>query len=140
MSQDNSERKVRMWKIEGLIGWMTEVEVPTYKEYNGRKQPVGMKSLGSYAFADLHHDRIADYVKGDLEELEDNAVIYIGGNFGKNFFRSHSTDDIPDIVLDTLEEKGLVLYENVDGGWQNWDGRPEWSDTYIDVSEATKVE
>ena len=81
----------------------------------------------------------ADEVRGDLDALPDNAVIFIGETTGKNYYVSHDLDVLRDDFREAIESAGYTIVDGVSGGWSNWDGRPEWSDNYLDVTGAEVV-
>jgi hypothetical protein len=41
--------------------------------------------------------------------------------------------------LDEVRDRGFEILAGTDGGWDSWDGRPEFSTSYVDISEAEKV-
>ena len=81
----------------------------------------------------------SDGVRGDLGTLPDGAVIYIGETRGKHYYRSNGISDLRIEHRAAIEAHGHVLLDGVDGGWARWKGRPEWSETYIDVTGAEVV-
>lgn len=81
-------------------------------------------------------DDIADYIRGELPETDGEPVLYIGDSGGKHYYRSHDLSELDDWVIEAAEEHGLTIIDNVDGGWETWDGRPEWSESYIDFNDA----
>lgn len=92
----------------------------------------------SYAFVSITDD-MADYIRGEIPEVDGMPVMCIGSNFGKHYYSSDSRT-VPVDVLEKLNERDMVLVDNVGGGWENWEGRPEWSDYYIDFSDATVID
>lgn len=78
----------------------------------------------------------ADEVRGDPDEFPDTAVIYIGETTAKHFYTSHDLDALLDDHREAIEDAGHVIIDGVGGGWSNWEGRPEFSDWYVDVSNA----
>jgi hypothetical protein len=94
--------------------------------------------LGKYAFRRIR-EGMADTIRGKIPETDGKPVMYVGSNFGKYYWQSHS-DTIPVDVLEWLSNNGYSLIENVDGGWVRWEGRPEFSDHYVDFSEANVVD
>jgi len=88
-----------------------------------------------YCFPWVTGDRIRGGTKEDIE----GAVTYGGDSLSKYYIRSHDMDGIPNVVLQAVDEHATIL-DDVDGGWANWDGRPEWSDSYVDISDATIVD
>jgi len=63
----------------------------------------------------------------------------IGDNFGKNYYNSDSRT-VPVDLLEKMSDNDMTLVRNVDGGWANWDGRPEWSDRYVDFTDSEVVD
>lgn len=88
-----------------------------------------------YAFHVVRGDRIRG---GDKESLE-GAVAYVGDDLAKHFVVSKDLDEVPEAVIEAVTEEGFAVMDGVDGGWASWDGRPEFSTTYVDVSDATVV-
>lgn len=88
-----------------------------------------------YAFPWLFGDKVRGGKKADIEGL----VTYGGESLSKNYIKSYDFDEVPEAVIEAVGERATVV-DGVGGGWDNWDGRPEWSNTYIDISEAEVVE
>lgn len=82
---------------------------------------------------------VCDYVRGEVPETDGTPVMYIGDSFGNYYYTSSATSGIDVDVLEWLVDKGLALIEGVDGGWESWEGRPEFSDKYVDFREAEVV-
>lgn len=95
------------------------------------------KSYVKYAFVELY-DEMADVVRGELPE-GDGYVMHIGSHFGKNYYESKSRT-VPVDVLEKMHDRGLTLVRGIEGGWRSWEGRPEWSDTFIDFRDAEVVD
>lgn len=87
----------------------------------------------SYQFTPLSPTALHDT---DFEGT--NAYVYVGERGSKHYLTSHDLSEVPRPYLDDIVER-VTLLDNVDGGWENWDGRPEFSETYIDLSDATVV-
>ena len=86
------------------------------------------------------NDQLADRIRGDLpEEARDQHPVMFVGTGKKHYYTSKNTDKLDDAVLEALADSPYVLVENVDGGWNRWEGRPEFSDTYADLREARVV-
>lgn len=70
-----------------------------------------------------------------------NVLVYCGRrNHPTNYWESKSTDSVPEEVLEKVaENEGVVVAENVDAGWDDWNGRPEFSENYHDFSQAEIV-
>jgi len=88
-----------------------------------------------YIFSPLTGDKIRGGNKADLE----GKYAYTGDSSTNNYISESSLDEVPDAVLDAAQDHGTIV-RNVDGGWDSWDGRPEFSTTYIDVSDMELVE
>lgn len=43
---------------------------------------------------------------------------------------------MPIEVVETVEDEGFRVVIGVDSGWETWEGRPEWSETYVDAGDA----
>lgn len=95
------------------------------------------KQAGTYGFAVVTDDA-ADRVTG-VPDVEGTPIIYVGSNVGKHYWDSKATDSVPADLIRYLHNSGYQLVEGVDGGWIRWEGRPEWSDTYMDAEGWTAV-
>lgn len=82
---------------------------------------------------------LADEVRGEIPDVDGTPVMVVGTHFGKNFYQSDGRT-VPVDLLEKLRERDMVLVRDVDGGWASWDGRPEWSESFIDFSEAEAVD
>lgn len=100
---------------------------------------VPRKTLGKYAFRRLTNG-MGDKIRGHFPETDGTAVIHVGNNFGKHYWVSHDDTTVPIDVLEWLRDNGYSFVTNVDGGWDSWDGRPEFSTSYIDFTEATVMD
>lgn len=105
-----------------------------HKDHKGRKK------IGGYAFVAVDREGIADCIRGEIPDTDGKPVVYVGVSLAKHYWTSKDHTGIPVDVIEALEENGLQLIANVDGGWANWDGRPEWSETYIDFEDAGVVD
>lgn len=129
--------------LDTLWGYMAEVHLTDWTADERGKRPTGSEKVGQYAFARLDHaEAAADDVRGDRSELDvdGRGVIYIGSSFGKHYFRAHDHESVPVDVFEALCDEGVALVAGVGGGWANWDGRPEWSETYLDYADAETVD
>lgn len=109
---------------------------------NHRSEPVfvGKESVGRYAFVTLQGvEEWVDYVKGGMPESDEVPIMYVGDNLGKHYWQSHNIKDCDVDVLEWLENSKYTVYENVDGGWQRWNGRPEFSDKYVNFTDVQEV-
>jgi hypothetical protein len=137
-SHDETIRDVRATNTrKGLI---VEVTLHYLEEKRGQKVLKGREKVGQYAFVRLDRDNLADNVLGEVPDTDGPVMAYIGSGFGKHYYTSHSRDGLPVDVYEQLSERGATLLENVDGGWHRWGGRPEFSEDYIDFSEAEAVD
>lgn len=87
----------------------------------------------TYAFHAVRADTIRGGDKADIE----GTVTYVGDSLAKNYVVSKDLSGVPDEVVEAVAEQGVTVLDGVDGGWASWDGRPEFSDTYVDVSDAS---
>lgn len=140
-SEAVAKRTVELEPVRGGEGWIaTPVLWAENEDPNGVPQLYRQDTAGQYAILRLDHREVADQVRGSLPDVDGAVVMHTGDNFGKHYYRSHDETTLPVDVLEALADEGVeVLLRNVDGGWQNWDGRPEWSTTYVDYSDAEVV-
>jgi hypothetical protein len=89
----------------------------------------------TYAFHAVRADTIRGGDKADIE----GTVTYVGDNLANYYVVSKNLSGIPDEVVEAVAEQGLTVIDGVDGGWVSWNGRPEFSDTYVDVSDTSVV-
>jgi hypothetical protein len=87
-----------------------------------------------YAFPYVFGDEIRGGSKADIE----GTVVYGGDSLSKHYIDSYDLSEVPETVIDALPED-VTLLDNVDGGWASWDGRPEFSTSYVDIGEAEEV-
>lgn len=107
-----------------------------FGEYNLLKHNKFGKELVA-VFKPISGD-IADTIKGDIPNVDGTPVIYLGDTRGdNNHYSSSNVEELEQWMFDAVEENDLTIIDNVDGGWETWEGRPEWSDTYTDLTEAT---
>ena len=118
-------------------GWLVGVTGLDFEHATDHYVP--KKPLGTYALRFLD-ESIADHVEGEIPDVDGTPVVHIGDNFAKNFHTSHDSDPIPVDVLEWMDDNDLVLVRGVDGGWLSWEGRPEWSDSEADLSDAEAVD
>jgi hypothetical protein len=90
----------------------------------------------TYAFHAVTGDRIRGGTKVDIE----GTVTYVGDSLNKHYVRSHDFDEVPQEVIDKVTERGLTVLKDVEGDWASWNGRPEFSNSYVDISDAEPVE
>jgi len=88
-----------------------------------------------YAFTYTFGDVVRGGVKADIED----TVVYTGETTGKHYVSESNLSAVPDEVVEEVASRGLTLLEDVDGGWSSWDGRPEFSTSYVDISSAVEV-
>lgn len=91
-------------------------------------------SNNTYAFPWLFGDTVRGGTKADLE----GVVTYGGDSVAKHYIRSGDFAEVPDDVVEAVAERAVVV-DGVAGGWASWEGRPEWSETYVDVSAVEIV-
>jgi hypothetical protein len=104
---------------------------------HGFEEQVGRKKVGQYVFEPLEA-LPADTVRGELPKVNGIPVAYIGNAFNQKVAHNNCADfgDVPSDLRDELREHGLTVVGNVDFGWASWEGRPEWSDSYVDYTDA----
>lgn len=130
--------KIERWR-DGYVATVVLIDVYDDPEFGER--PSEPRHVQKFAL--LPAATIAEYVdvvRGEVPESDEGRVmVHIGSDFGKHYYTSHDGRTIPEDVGEALSEKGFVLATNVDGGWVQWNGRPEFSDNYVDFSEARVV-
>jgi len=87
-----------------------------------------------YAFPWLVGDEVRGGTKADLE----GVVTYGGESLAKHYIKSHDLDEVPADVVEAVAEHAVVV-DGVTGGWKTWEGRPEWSETFVDLSGSEVV-
>lgn len=141
MAQNIANRMVELRRMDDYHApgngkaFMATVEL--HERTDGGISPVPSESV-EFAFVTITED-LADRVRGEIPETEGTPVMQIGTSLGKHYYTSDSRT-VPVDVLEKLEARDLTLVDDVAGGWAQWEGRPEWSETYVDFSEAEAVE
>lgn len=80
-----------------------------------------------YGFA-LVREMHDDVPAGVLEE----DVVYTGDdNIGFEYCDGSQAPNLPKYVKDYVEQKGYNIIVGSDAGYKNWNGRPEFSETYF---------
>jgi hypothetical protein len=102
------------------------------------KRPTYEKIVDRCCFVELGD--IADKIRGNVPDCEGTPIMFIGDSTAKHYYRSHDPRDCPVDVLEWLENSSYAVFENIDGGWSPWEGRPEFSDTEINYRNATRVD
>lgn len=92
-------------------------------------------SNASYAFPFVRGDKIRGGGKADVE----GTVVYGGDSLAKHYIQSHDHEEVPGEVLQAVADAGYEVLTGVEGGWVSWEGRPDLSDTYVDISDAEAV-
>jgi len=110
------------------------------KNRHGITTPVGRQKVGPWAFVHVNSGTAVDVVRGDVPDADGPVLAYVGDHFDRHYYTSKPRDGMPVDVYEALVERDVLLLEDVDGGWSNWDGRPEWSETYIDLRDAEPVD
>lgn len=122
-------------------GLMIEVQLQRLtKNRHGLTERVGRQKVGPWAFAHVNSGTAVDVVRGDVPDADGPVLAYVGDHFNCHYYTSKSRDGIPVDVYEALVDRDALLLEDVDGGWRNWNGRPEWSETYIDLRDAEPVD
>jgi hypothetical protein len=111
-------------------------EAPDYAPVD--KRAVGEKIVDRCAFIEL--GEIADRIRGDVPRCDETPIMYIGTSTAKHYYTSHDVRDCPVDVLEWLDEHNVAVFENIEGGWSSWNGRPEFSETKIDYRNAQRVD
>ena len=141
MAQQSHAETVRDVRVSDTRrGLFVEVTLHYLDEKNGRKMLKGREKVGQYAFVRLDRDNLADNVLGDVPDADGPVLAYIGSSFGKHYYTSHSRDGMPYDVYEQLVARDVTLLDDVDGGWHRWEGRPEFSEDYIDFRDAEPVD
>jgi hypothetical protein len=113
------------------------------REYGAYSVIHGRDGYGEGRVATLQPvtEEIADEIRGKIPDVDGTPVVYIGDSPNKHYYQSHDLDELDDAIVDAILNNSLdlVLVDGADGGWKRWDGRPEWSESYIDFSEAEVV-
>lgn len=89
-------------------------------------------SHNQYVFSAVTADQIRGGKKKDVEGL----FVYTGNSSANNYPAEGDLEEVPDEVLEAVEP---TVVKNIDSGWASWDGRPEFSTSYVDISEAEEV-
>jgi len=92
----------------------------------------GRKTVAAFRPAD---DQYADCVRGNIPNVP-KPVVYIGDHIGKHYYSSKDVGGLDGAVIDAVTEAGHSIVGPVEAGWESWNGRPEFSDTYADFSDA----
>jgi hypothetical protein len=87
-----------------------------------------------YVFSAVTADEIRGGTKADVE----GCYVYTGENSANNYPSESPLEEVPNAVLDAAQEHGTIV-RNVDAGWASWDGRPEFSTSYVDITEMDIV-
>jgi len=88
-----------------------------------------------YAFPRLRGDVVRGGDKSDIE----GTVTYGGDSLSKHYIRTHDMAEVPDEVISAVKECGVDVLDGVGGGWVRWEGRPELSTAYVDVTDSDPV-
>jgi hypothetical protein len=133
-----TSREVDVRYEEYSNSYVAEVKLHHIEEKHGFETATGTEKAGQYVFVKIN-DETADTLRGELPEIDGTPVVYIGNSAGKHYYYSRDHTEIPVDVYEALESRGLTILSDVGGGWSNWDGRPEWSETYIDLTDSQPV-
>jgi len=141
-SHDETTRRVEFQPLgsETVRGFIAEVVLTHWDHEYGQKRPQGEETAGKYAFGRVF-ESAADEVRGmDSLDMDGQTYAYCGSIVGQRFWSSEDHESVPVDVFEEIQDRGFLLVEGVSGGWADWDGRPEWSESYIDVSGAEPVD
>lgn len=98
--------------------------------------------VAKYALANAGDwaDRV-DVYRGEMP-VEDDATawIYVGNSTPSRGIWPSDPEVLPVDVLEWIDERGDVLLTGVEGGWASWNGRPEFSDSLLDLRDAEAVD
>lgn len=126
-----------------IVVHVMELSITIRREFDAYSVIHGTNGYGKGRVAVLQPitEDIADEIRGEIPDVDGTPVIYIGDSGGKNYYQSHDFDELDEPVRDAIlnNDQNLVLIDNVEGGWKKWDGRPEWSENYIDFTDAEIV-
>lgn len=89
-----------------------------------------------YAFRRLTSGDVLDT---PIENV-DRPVVFVGDSMANHYVNERSLDKVPDAILSAVRDEGYTIVSGVDGGWKEWNGRPEFSESYLDASEAHVVD
>lgn len=110
-AESTEETVKRILHPRGGVLVQTETKPHTFKKYG-------------FIAVDQH-----DKIKGDVE---DNAVVYTGkDSLAVHYSDGQLINNIPSQVIEALEDNGYEVIEGEEAGWINWNGRPEFSETYF---------
>jgi len=136
---DYTKRNTELTRVN-TGGYIAEVEL---LHFNRTDYPTdefaGKEKIGQYAFVRMP-DLPADHIKGELPDVDGTPVVYVGNTLNQKVAHNNAKDtgSLPKNVREKLSGSGLVLLDGVDFGWETWDGRPEWSESYVDYTGATE--
>jgi len=99
-----------------------------------RPAAYGHPATQSFVVAD---EDVNDRVRGEVPDTEQTPVFL--EQSGCRHIVPKDTDAINDSYRVALENNGYTLIDGVSAGWATWEGRPEWSESYIDYTDAEVV-
>jgi hypothetical protein len=115
--------------------------MPRFAEVRGEYRPVGQKHVGGWQMIELAEAaERADVVRGDVPDDDGVPIMYVGNPGAKHYYNGHDPEGIDVDVLEWIRDSKYTLYENVEGGWESWDGRPEFSKTRLNLRDASKAD
>lgn len=104
--------------------------------WNVEERPEGVivrDRTRQYAFVSLS---LTDVHGTDLEGVAD-PVVFVGETLSVHYINGKTLSSVPRPYLDAVRDRGYAIINGVDGGWKSWEGRPEWSETYLDLADAS---
>jgi len=112
------------------------MSVNTWKDFGHlfveQKDEYGRETTAAFRPAD---NQYADVVRGDVPDVPE-PVVYIGNHIGKNYYPSKNIEELDGDVIEAVTNAGHSIVGPVEAGWSSWNGRPEFSDTRADFSDA----
>lgn len=95
----------------------------------------GLTPAGTYRFAAVAQERVVGEIPGDGTV----AVVPIDGAATPPL-NVQPTDDLPAVVVESVAEGIGPVLGGVTSTWAEWNGRPEFSEAEIDVTDAYVVD
>ena len=142
--KDLRNRRIKQERYRKDSGFMLQVVMDVYAEvgpYDDGKRAVHQERLKQFGFIKLESvAKRVDVVRGEVPEDDGTPIMFIGNNLAKHYWTSHDVEGCDVDILEWVDDSQYTLYEEVDGGWDHWGGRPEFSDNYVDFSEAEETD
>lgn len=115
---------------------LADVAEPTirYTRLDDMGNVVVQTHSNQYVFSSLRADKIRGGQKVDVE----GSVVYTGSTKANHYPAESSLDEVPEKVIDEAADRAVVV-DNIESGWSSWDGRPEFSTSYVDIADVEIV-